>query len=123
MSEEKRIKEAIQKAGSVEALIERAAPAEAEALKAARRRIEKGPYHPTEDLLQDFALGTLDSEDTLTISEHLDLCESCSDKVFKIQYDEALRAHENQARFLDGSDHGFGLRLLFASIRPSCSGY
>lgn len=41
--------------------------------------------HPCADDLPAFALGALDAEETLPISEHLNVCSSCRDEVAAYQ--------------------------------------
>lgn len=114
MSEKKKIiREALERAGSLENLFEEIASSESEELQQRQREIEAGPDHPDQDLLRKYALGKVSKEQDHELTEHLMLCGKCAKTVFDIQYLEPIRSELSWERIF----HEF--KNLFSKISLS----
>jgi hypothetical protein len=86
MDSEKRktLREALDRAGSIEALMEEMARSESEEFKKHRDAVESGT-HPSEDQLYDYVLGSLSGPAATVILKHISLCRGCLQEVIRMR--------------------------------------
>lgn len=90
MNDSKReaIRKALERAGSLEALLEGIVRSESEEFRRHQREVEQGTDHPSHELLREYALGRVSQEEDARLTEHISLCGVCAHEVFKLQYTE-----------------------------------
>lgn len=94
---DKIIKEALERTGSLENLFEEIVQSETEELRQLQQTTEAGPEHPDQYLLRDYALGRVSRQQDNEITKHLMVCSKCSETVFDIQYVEPIRAESEES--------------------------
>lgn len=86
MDSEKRmaLREALDRAGSIEALMEEMARSESDEFKNQRDAVESGT-HPPEDQLYDYVLSSLSGPVAANILKHISVCRGCLQEVIRMR--------------------------------------
>lgn len=82
------IRKALERAGSLEALLEEIVRSESDEFRKHQQEVERGTDHPSADLLREYAFGRVSREEDRRLTEHISLCGVCAHEVFKLQYSE-----------------------------------